>query len=77
MPPVGAMSKEHVIAAVALGVALVFCVVRLALYPPQCLEYVVVHELCHFFVRNHGPGFKMLMDTHLPNWRESKKLLER
>ena len=50
--------------------------VRLALYPHQCLEYVVVHELCHFFVRNHGPGFKMLMDKYLPNWRESKKLLE-
>lgn len=50
--------------------------VRLALYPPQCLEYVVVHELCHFFVRNHGAGFKMLMDKYLPNWRESKKLLE-
>ncbi|MDO4890652.1 MAG: SprT family zinc-dependent metalloprotease [Coriobacteriaceae bacterium] len=50
--------------------------VRLALYPPQCLEYVVVHELCHFFVRNHGSGFTMLMDRHLPNWRESRKLLE-
>ena len=50
--------------------------IRLALYPPQCLEYVVVHELCHFFVRNHGAGFKALMDKHLPNWRESKKLLE-
>ena len=51
--------------------------VRLALYPPQCLEYVVVHELCHFIVRNHGPGFKMLMDKYLPTWRDSKKLLER
>ena len=50
--------------------------VRLALYPPRCLEYVVVHELCHFFVRNHGPGFKMLMDKYLPDWRETKKLLE-
>ena len=50
--------------------------VRLALYPPQCLEYVVVHELCHFIVRNHGAGFKMLMDKYLPNWRESKKILE-
>jgi predicted metal-dependent hydrolase len=50
--------------------------VRLALYPPRCLEYVVVHELCHFHVRNHGPAFKELMDRHLPDWRESRKLLE-
>lgn len=49
---------------------------RLALYPHRCLEYVVVHELCHFFVRNHGQGFKMLMDRFLPDWRESKALLE-
>lgn len=50
--------------------------VRLALYPPRCLEYVVVHELCHFYVRNHGPGFQMLMDKYLPDWRESRTLLE-
>ena len=28
--------------------------VRLALYPPECLEYVVVHELCHLLERGHG-----------------------
>lgn len=50
--------------------------VRLALYPHRCLEYVVVHELCHFFVRNHGAGFQSLMDKYLPDWRESRKLLE-
>lgn len=49
--------------------------VRLALYPPRCLEYVVVHELCHFHVRNHGPEFQALMDKCLPDWRESRKLL--
>lgn len=50
--------------------------VRLALYPPRCLEYVVVHELCHFHVRNHGPEFKALMDECLPNWRQTKKILD-
>lgn len=43
--------------------------VRLALYPPECLEYVVVHELCHLKVPGHGADFKALMDAYLPNWR--------
>ena len=42
---------------------------RLALYPPECLEYVVVHELCHLRVSGHGPAFKALMDELLPEWR--------
>ena len=48
---------------------------RLALYPPECLEYVVVHELCHLRERGHGPAFKALMDRYLPDWRERRKLL--
>ena len=43
--------------------------VRLALYPPECLEYVVVHELCHLLERGHGPRFHALMDAFLPDWR--------
>lgn len=43
--------------------------VRLALYPPECLEYVVVHELCHLLERGHGPRFHALMDTFLPDWK--------
>ncbi|MEF9876601.1 MAG: SprT family zinc-dependent metalloprotease [Gordonibacter sp.] len=49
--------------------------VRLALYPPECLEYVVVHELCHLRERGHGQRFKDLMDTYLPDWRERKDKL--
>jgi len=48
---------------------------RLALFPPRCLEYVVVHELCHMRVANHGPAFKALLDAYLPDWRESERLL--
>ncbi|MDR0513602.1 MAG: M48 family metallopeptidase [Coriobacteriaceae bacterium] len=48
---------------------------RLALYPPQCLEYVVVHELCHLIERGHGPRFKALLDTHLPDWKARRALL--
>ncbi len=48
---------------------------RLALYPPSCLEYVIVHELCHLLERGHGSAFKALLDTHLPDWKERKALL--
>ena len=49
--------------------------VRLALYPPECLEYVVVHELCHLLERGHGPRFHALMDAFLPDWRERRAKL--
>lgn len=49
--------------------------IRLALYPPECLEYVVVHELCHFLEPNHGPGFHALMDRVMPDWPARKKKL--
>lgn len=50
--------------------------IRLALYPPRCLEYVVVHELCHMLVPNHGSRFKELLDRYLPDWREAERLLK-
>jgi predicted metal-dependent hydrolase len=37
--------------------------------PAHCLEYVVVHEMAHFFVRNHSDQFIALMDRLLPQWR--------
>lgn len=49
--------------------------VRLALYPPECLEYVVVHELCHLLERGHGPRFKELMDAFMPDWRDRRDKL--
>lgn len=48
---------------------------HLALYPPACLEYVVVHELCHLLVANHGSEFYGLMDRVMPDWKERRKLL--
>ena len=49
--------------------------VVLALYPPECLEYVVVHELCHLLVPGHGPEFRATMDRVMPDWRERKAKL--
>jgi predicted metal-dependent hydrolase len=48
---------------------------ELAKKPPQCLEYVVVHELVHMLERRHNDRFKALMDEYLPRWRHYRKLL--
>jgi len=43
---------------------------ELAKRRPELLEYVVVHELVHLYVPNHGAPFKALMSRLLPGWRE-------
>lgn len=49
--------------------------VRLALYPPECLEYVVVHELCHMKEANHSARFYALVERYYPDWRRVRALL--
>jgi predicted metal-dependent hydrolase len=44
--------------------------------PKVCIEYVVVHELCHSVVPHHGPKFEALLTRCLPDWRERKARLE-
>ena len=41
----------------------------------ECLEYVMIHELCHLIEFNHGKNFKKLMDEFCPKWKEIKKRL--
>ena len=48
---------------------------ELAKKPPQCLEYILLHELIHLHERHHNERFKTLMDEFMPNWRQRKKLL--
>ena len=48
---------------------------RLAVYPPECLEYVVVHELCHMREGGHNKRFWTLVEACLPNYKQAKKLL--
>ena len=45
--------------------------------PPECLEFIVVHELVHLLERKHNQRFITLMDTHLPNWREHREKLNK
>lgn len=44
--------------------------------PKSCIEYVVVHELCHLIERDHNANFFRLLEGHLPEWREKKDRLE-
>lgn len=48
---------------------------QLAKKPIECLEYVILHELAHLRVRNHGPEFVAILDQYMPYWRERKQLL--
>ena len=49
---------------------------RLIEAPKNCIEYVVYHEFCHFIHPNHSKQFYSLLQVMLPDWRESKQLLE-
>ena len=48
---------------------------QLAKKPPECLEYIILHELAHLRVRNHGPAFTAILDRYMPDWRETRKKL--
>lgn len=43
--------------------------------PPQCLEYIVVHELAHLIERHQNDRFRALLDRYLPNWRHARDQL--
>jgi len=50
---------------------------ELAKKPLPCLEYVVVHEMVHLLERYHNARFYSLMDKFLPDWRQSKEMLNK
>ena len=36
--------------------------------PPEALDYVVIHELCHLFDFNHSPAFWRRVQSHQPDY---------
>ena len=48
----------------------------LMLAPPEILDYVVVHELCHRKEMNHSAAFWREVEHILPDYRERKKWLK-
>lgn len=47
----------------------------LAQLPPECCQYVLVHELAHLLERRHNSRFWSILDHHLPDWRAAQALL--
>ena len=49
----------------------------LAKKPPECLEYIVVHEMTHLLEPTHNARFINLMDQFMPKWRFYKDELNK
>ena len=45
--------------------------------PVSCIEYVVLHEFCHFLYPNHSKDFYAILSTLMPDWQQRKKLLDK
>lgn len=48
---------------------------ELARVPHACIEFVVMHELCHLQIHNHGRLFEALLTQRMPLWRARRKEL--
>ena len=45
--------------------------------PKGCIEYVIIHELCHLIYHDHTQKFMDLQTKEMPNWEKWKAKLEK
>ena len=50
--------------------------IELVKAPIHCIDYVVLHELCHLVHPNHSPEFYRLLSILMPDWQKRKARLE-
>lgn len=46
-------------------------------YPKPCIQYVIIHELCHLVHHSHSSKFFRLLSKEMPDWEKWKARLER
>jgi len=44
--------------------------------PRECIDYVILHELCHIAEHNHSKRFYLLLSQVMPNWKSVKEKLD-
>ncbi len=49
--------------------------VKLLTAPAHVMDYVIVHELCHYYIRNHGKRFWKMVEINMPSYAESRRWL--
>lgn len=45
--------------------------------PIQCIDYIIMHELCHLAVMNHSSEFWQLLSQCMPDWEKRRQTLFR